>query len=127
MAMTQEQARDILYRISLFYDMEFQKNEMKYKMWRDKLAEKGDYEKSKRKVEAYIEEYRFKPSLSDILAKLPVYVNDTPEELSEERKEHLWRMENDEAYRQEREDIKNKYKAQFESLAGNKVNNMSQE
>lgn len=67
--MNGKQAIEILIKLDTCFDMNFENDEKKYQMWVTKLTEKGDYEKTLRKTERYIEENRFKPVIADILVK----------------------------------------------------------
>lgn len=103
--MNGKQAIEILIKLDTCFDMNFENDEKKYQMWVTKLTEKGDYEKTLRKTERYIEENRFKPVIADILVKKTHYI-DQQDDYDDKTKRHLERLKNDPSYRQEVEQKK---------------------
>lgn len=119
--MESHEAFKIMQELEAIFEMKFFDNEnnltTKGEIWIKKLVKKGDFEKSYKATNKWIEGNRFKPVLADILVK-PVKVLDT--EPDPETKKHLERLENDPEYRERMRKKREELAEHFKDILENK-------
>lgn len=113
--MTKLEAFEICELINNTYNIEF--TEAKLDTWIDFLTQEADYKPSLQAAKRYIKEGNtYPPNIAHLLHKEPKIENTTHETINEETKEHLWRMENDPAYREENRRLKMQYKKKMQEI-----------
>lgn len=113
--MTKQEAFSICKLINNTYNIEF--TEAKLDTWIDFLTQDADYKPSLQAAKRYIKEGNtYPPNIAHLLHKEPKIANTTKETVNEETKKHLWRMENDPAYREENRRLKMQYKKKMQEI-----------
>lgn len=113
--MTKLEAFNICKLIKNTYNIEF--TEEKIDTWLDFLTKEADYKPSLQAAKRYIKEGNtYPPNIAHLLHKEPKIENAAQETISGETKEHLWRMENDPAYREENRRLKMQYKEKMKEI-----------
>lgn len=113
--MSKQEAFNICKLIKNTYNIEFTAE--KIDVWLEFLTKEADYIPSLQAAKRYIKEGNtYPPNIAHLLHKEPKIENTEPSIVSEEVKEHLWRMENDPAYREENRRLKMKYKEKMNEI-----------
>ncbi|MFC6402918.1 hypothetical protein ACFP67_13985 [Mammaliicoccus sciuri] len=115
MPMSEQEALKICELIKNTYNIEF--TEEKMSIWIGFLSNEADYKPSLRAATQYIKNGNtYPPNIAHLLHKEPKIENTETQVVREEVKEHLWRMENDSAYREENRRLKMQYKEKMKEI-----------
>ncbi|AKS69273.1 hypothetical protein NP71_06790 [Staphylococcus schleiferi] len=105
MAMSKQEAVKILQKLDDLYDMGFASNKQKSITWLELLMRDGNYQLTLTKIDNFIKQSKYKPTIADILAIKPKeYVPSTPSV----EKTHQYKLRHDSEYAKEWENIKRK-------------------
>lgn len=113
--MTKHEAFSICKLINNIYNVDF--TEEKLDVWIDFLTKDADYEPSLQAAKRYIKQGNtYPPNIAHLLHKAPKIENAEQQDVSEEVKDHLWRMEHDKEYREENRRLKMQYKEKMKEI-----------
>ncbi|UXU56836.1 hypothetical protein MUA95_09750 [Staphylococcus agnetis] len=109
--MKKSEALHIIEVIAETYNMSF--NERKIDIWIDILSKEGDFDQSMKKLQNFIKQSKYKPTIADVLATKPkaFEIKEKPVEET-----HQYKLENDPEYARKWQEVKRKGRAFIKEL-----------